>query len=107
MRNLRDKIRALVGDAYDLRMESVVTRIENLVKDELALRDEERQINFQDLNLIQSDAVGEFTRIRMDQDSLGRIAGDDALVRTLCVVNATVSFLRSKGHTTAILRYKK
>lgn len=106
-RNLRDKIRTIVQDAYDLRQESVVTKIESLIKEELQLREEEREITYQDLTYIQSVASQEFSSMRMDQEALGRIHGDHSLMRTLCLVNAMVGFLRQRGFMTAILKYKK
>lgn len=106
-RNLRDKIRAIINDSYDIRQESLVTKIENLVKDELQLRDEERSLTPQDVMLIQSNATKEFSEMRMDQEALGYIHGDQGAVRALCLINATVSFLRLKGLTSALLVYKK
>lgn len=106
-RNLRDKIRAIVNDSYDIRQESVVTKIENLIKDELQLRDEERTLTPQDVMLIKSTASKEFADMRLDQEFLGYLHGDQESVRTLCLINATVSFLRMKGLTSALLTYKK
>ena len=106
-RNLREKIHAILNDGSDLRPESTVTRIENLVKDELELRNEERSLTYQDLSMIQSFAAREFTSMRMDEQVLGKMSGDQPMIRTLCLVNATVSFLRSKGLLHSTFRYKK
>lgn len=106
-RNLREKICTIVNDSYDLRRESVVTRIENLIKDELQLRDEERDLTYQDLTYIQSVAAREFTEMRLSEDAIGKLAGEQSMIRTLCLVNATVSFLRSRGLLHSLFRYKK
>lgn len=106
-RNLREKIHAIVNDAYDLRQPSVITKIENLIKDEMQLRDEEREITHYDLTYIQSVAVKEMTDMRLDAEHLGKIAGDQGLVRTLCFVNAITGFLRQRGLLSALLKYKK
>ena len=106
-RNLRDKIRTLVQDAYDLRQESVVTKIENLIKDEMQLRDEERDLTYYDLVYIKSLAVQEFTAMNMTEPTLGKLTGDQEMIRLLCLVNAINGFLRSKGLTPAIFKYKK
>jgi hypothetical protein len=106
-RNLREKIQALVNDAYDLQAPSTVTLIENLIKEELELKNEERTFDFYDLNLINSMAIKEFTDMNPSFSGIGRIAGDEPMVRTLCVVKATVSFLRNKGLLSALLRYEK
>src|SRR5690606_5054607 len=106
-RNLRDKIRLIVRDAYDLRQESVVTQIENLIKEELGLREEERAINYQDLTYINSVAAQELTQMRVDQEAIGKVHGDQPMLRTLCIVNATVGFLRQRGLMTALVKYKK
>lgn len=106
-RNLRDKIRVLLGDAYDIRQESMITKIENLIKEELQLKDEERDITYQDLAYVQDLAVQEYSKMRMDQEALGYIQGDAGLIRTLCSINATVVFLRKQGLLSCILKYKK
>ena len=106
-RNLREKIHAILNDGYDLKPESTVTRIENLVKDELELRNEERFLTYQDLSQIQSFAAREFTTMRMDEQALGNLSGEQPMIRNLCLVISTVSFLRSKGLLHSTLRYKK
>lgn len=106
-RNLRDKIRLLIADAYDLQQETVISKIEALITDELKLRDEERLFDHQDLCYIQSVATQEFVQLRHDKETLGRLFQEPEMVRSLCIVNATIGFLRSKGLLPAILRYKK
>lgn len=106
-RNLREKIKSLVNDAYDLRSESIVTKIENLVKEELNLRDEERTYEYEDLVKIQADASRQYVDIAVSQEAVGNITGDQASLRAMCLVDATVGFLRSKGLLSSILKYKK
>lgn len=106
-RNLREKIHAILNDSYDIRRESVVTKIERLIMEELELRNEERDINYQDVSLIQSMAAKEFTQMRTDEGALGKVSGDQPMIRTLCLFNATISFLRSKGLLYSTFRFKK
>lgn len=106
-RNLRDKLRLIIEDAYDLQQETVLTKLEALVKEELALREEERLFDYQDLCYIKSVATQEFVNLRHDQGSLGRLFQEPESVRILCIINATVGFLRQKGLLPAIIRYKK
>ena len=106
-RNLREKISAVVNDAYDLRKESVITRIENLIKDELALQQEDRTISYYDLYDIQSSAIKNFVDMNMTEESLGKLAGDQPMIRTLCLVNSVVGLFRSKGFLNAVIKYEK
>lgn len=106
-RNLREKIAAVVQDVYDLRQDSAVTKIENLIKDELQLRDQERDITYYDLTYIKSLAVKEFTDMNMTEPTLGKLTGDQEMIRILCLLNALNSFMRSKGLTPVIFKYKK
>ena len=96
-RNLREKIAAVVNDAYDLRQESVITKLENLVKEELEMRDQERLLTYHDLTVVKSMAVQEFTSMNMSPTSVGsKLAGDQETIRFLCLFNAVIAFLRSK-----------
>ena len=106
-RNLRDKIRLLIQDSYDLQQESVVSKIERLVEEELNLAEQEREFNYQDLCQIQSVAVNEFVNLRHDQAAVGRLFQDPDAVRVLCIVNATIGFLRQRGFLSTILKYNK
>lgn len=106
-RNLRDKLLLVIQDCYDLRQESVVSKLEDLIKDELRLREEEREIDYQDLNYIQSVASSDYVTMRFDKELLGKLFQDQNMVRTLCIVNATVGFLRQKGLLPAVVKYRK
>lgn len=106
-RNLREKIHAILNDSYDIRRESVVTKIENLIKEELSLKEEERQLNYQDVSFIQSVAARNFVDRRTDEGAIGKMAGDQPMIRTLCMFDAVVSFLRSKGLLSATFIFKK
>lgn len=106
-RNIREKIFAIVNDTYDIRREDTVSAIERLIKDELELRDQEREVTYYDMVQIQSLAVKEYSNLRMNEDTLGKMSGDQGLIRTLCVFNATVAFLRSKKLLYSLFRYKK
>lgn len=106
-RNLRDKLRLIIDDAYDLQQEVVLNKLEALVKEELQLREEERLFDYQDLCYIKSVATQEFVNLRHDKESLGKLFQEPETVRLLCIVNATVGFLRSKGFLPMILKYTK
>lgn len=106
-RNIRDKLRLAIQDSYDLRTEDVLSKLERLFIEELELMQVEREFNYQDLCYIQSVAVQEFNNLRHDKESLGRLFSDPEQVRNLCVVNATVGFLRQKGFLPTILKYTK
>jgi hypothetical protein len=107
-RNLREKIAAIVNDAYDLRQESVITKLENLVKEELEMKDQDRVLTYHDLTVIRSMAVQEFTNMNMSPSAVGsRLAGDQETVRFLCIVNAVISFLRSKQLINFKFNYEK
>lgn len=106
-RNIRDKLRLAVQDAYDLKSEEILTKLERLFIEELDLMQVEREFNYQDLCYIQSVAVQEFNTLRHDKESLGRVFSEPELVRNLCVVNATVGFLRQRGFLSTILKYTK
>lgn len=106
-RNLKEKIHAILNDSYDIRRESVVTKIERLLIEELELRNEEREINYQDIGFIQSMAAKSFVEMRTDEGAIGKMSGDQPMIRTLCLFDATVSFLRSKGFLYSTFRFKK
>lgn len=97
-RNIREKISAIVNDAYDLRQESVITRLENLIKDELQMRDEDRVLTYHDICVIKSAATSEYTKMNLTKDGIGsKMYGDGEAIRFLCIFNAVISFLRSKN----------
>lgn len=104
-RTLRDKINAIVTDAYDLRRESSITLIENLIKEELRLQEEERVLTYIDLLSINSNAINEFTHMNVGPEALGKISGDQSLIRTLCIFNSIISFLRNKKLLTSVIKY--
>lgn len=106
-RNLREKIRAAVADAYDLRDEAVVTRLEKLINEELALVVEDRHISYYDLRYIESVAAQEFVNMRMDEEKIGKLSEDKPLIRVLCMVHAVNSYLKQKGLLSATIVYKK
>lgn len=105
--SLRDKIRSLVEEAYDLRKESVITKIEQLVEEEVALSKEEYKIGYKDLMLINSSANKHMTEMDLGPESLGKIHGDQSLIRTLCFTNSVVSFLRSKGLLRSLVSFSR
>ena len=106
-RNLRDKLRLAIQDSYDLRKEDVIIKLERLFNEELALAESEREFNYEDLCHINSVAVQEFLSLRHDQSALGKLFQQPELVRNLCIVNATVAFLRQRGFLSTVMRYTK
>lgn len=106
-RNLREKLFAILNDSYDLRQESLVTKLENLLKEELELKQEERLLTYQDIVYIQSVAVKEFVDLNPSEQSIGKLAYDQDMMKHLCLINATILFLRGKGLLSSTFKYKK
>lgn len=107
-RNLREKIALIVNDAYDLRQVAVITKLENLFKEELALKDEDRVLTYHDLFTIKSSATQNYTNMNMSTAGLGeKLANDRELVRTLCMIDAVVGFMRLKKLINFKFEYEK
>jgi hypothetical protein len=106
-KNLREKLALVLEDCQDLKQYELLNRLERVVNEELNFLANDHKVDTFDLTQIRSLAINNYNQLNMSQSSLGKAYGDGELVRTLCMVDSVISFLRSKGLVNFTITFNK
>lgn len=106
-KNIKQKLALILEDAESLKKYELLRLLERMFNEEMEFLQAEHQVDIYDLTNVKSQAIDMYNQMRMTMDSLGNLHGDSELIRTMCLMMATISLLRSKGLVNFTLTYKK